>query len=146
MINVLRYRRNEEALNELCQLVGEHVKDANPSKQVVAASDRQAYFNAIENLTRQHVEQYNWELPTDFPADHPAMAILLGWQNNRIQRILNNKSKSLPFPYCAYHDSLPNSWTHPLDRPDETTKRIVLDCTPPRVSDLLRELRASSRL
>jgi hypothetical protein len=43
----------------MCQLVGERVK------QVVVASDRLAYFNAIENPTRQHFEQYNWELPTD---------------------------------------------------------------------------------
>ena len=65
------------------------------------------------------------------------MAVLLSWKNDRIGKLV----AALPFPYCAYHDALRNAWSHPEDRPADLTRQIVLECTPPRVGDLLRALR-----
>ena len=147
--NVLRYRRNEQLLYELAQLVGEYVKLVNKiTAHSVALSEEQVlrldkFYAAAESVTATHFAKYDWKVSATSPQEHPAMAVLLGWKNDAlVTQIESAGSRGLRYPHRAFLNALRNSLSHPENRSSDVLWKIVMACTPPGLGDLVRALRA----
>ena len=148
MPNMLRFRRNRQLLDELTQLVGEHVNDANKiTAHPVALSEEQEelhkFYAAVESVTATHFEKYDCKVSATSPREHPGMEVLLGWSNDGLVRQIERAGPGgLRYPHCAFLYALRCSYSHPKNRPSDVLRNIVMVSAPPAMGHLMHALRA----
>ena len=136
--NVLKYRYHSKGVSELTQTIGEDLKPAIATKAAWKKKHQEitkqthSFFKRVEEITKGHCEYYGFDIDAAMPG-------LLEWKNDHLSRQLDNggwHASSMKFPYCSFLYALRNSWSHPYDRSDECTNRIIMEYCPHFWSEL----------
>ena len=144
--NVLKYRYQSKGVSELTQTIGEDLKPAiatkaawkkyRKKKHQEITKQTHSFFKRVEKITKAHCECYGFNIDAAMPG-------LLEWKNDHLRRQLNNggwHASSMKFPYCSFLYALRNSWSHPYDRSDERTNRIIMEYCPHFWSELVDDI------